>query len=227
MVGLFNLVPGFPLDGGRILRAFLWWRTRDLHRATWMASRVGHVIGLAFMGMGGAMVLGIDIPFFGHGPGGLWIACIGWFLRKAADRSFGALVTEELLDGVHVGSMMHRHGVVLPPTLTLREAVDRWLIGSHEHAYPVIADDRLLGLLCLSDLQKVPREAWAHTSVTEAMTPVDKLVVVRPALDAHAALQKLGELDVDQLPVLEGGSLVGMLSRSDVARFFTLGLRPA
>lgn len=222
-VGIFNLVPGFPLDGGRILRAVIWKITGDLHRATLAASTVGRAIGWTFVMLGIAMAFGARIPFFGQGAGsGLWLAFIGWFLASAAERSFGALVVQEVLDGVRVGQLMRRTGSIVPPETTVRAVVNDWFMRSSEHAFPVVVDGRLLGLVCVGDVRKLPQSAWDNTLVTAVMTPRERLAVVGPADGAESALRKLGELDVDQLPVVDGELLVGMISRRDIARWLEL-----
>lgn len=224
-IGLFNLIPGFPLDGGRVLRGAVWKITGNLHRATAVATSGGKIVGLGFMLIGVAMAIGIHVPFFGTGAGGLWLAFIGWFLRSAAERSFGALRTEEMLEGVRVSTLMRLHGNVLAPSLTLRVAVDETFMRSSEHAFPVVnGDGRLMGLLCLGDVRKIPRENWDHVTVFEAMTPIAKLTTAKPEDSAYDALRKLGGLDVDQLPVVEDGVLVGMLTRADVARWLELNI---
>lgn len=223
MVGLFNLVPGFPLDGGRILRAFLWKVTGDLHKATFAASLVGRAIGWSFVMTGIAMVFGAEIPFFGHGPGdGVWLAFIGWFLASAAQRSFGSLLIEEVFEGVLVSELMRRTGYAVPAATSVSSVVNEWFLRSGEHAFPVVEDGKLLGLVCVSDVRKISQDVASHTKVETIMTPRDRLAVVTPGEDAQSALRKLGRLDVDQLPVVEGDRLTGMLSRSDVARWLEL-----
>lgn len=223
MVGLFNLIPGFPLDGGRVLRAIVWKLTGDLHKATLAASTVGRAIGWTFVLVGIAMVFGARVPLFGQGAGsGIWLAFIGWFLGSAAERSFGAMVVQEVLDGVRVSHLMRQTGYVVPRRTSVREVVDGWFMRSSEHAFPVVEDDRLLGLVCVGDVRKVGQDRWGVTPVTEVMTPRERLTVVEPGDEAQTALRKLGELDVDQLPVLEGEKLVGMLARADVARWLEL-----
>lgn len=222
-VGIFNLVPGFPLDGGRVLRAIVWKITGDLHKATLAASTVGRALGWTFVLMGIAMAFGARIPFFGQGAGsGIWLAFIGWFLASAAERSFGALVVQEVLQGVSVAQLMRRTGSMVPPETTVRAVVNDWFMRSSEHAFPVVFDGRLLGLVCVGDVRKLPQHAWDNTLVTAIMTPRERLAVVGPGTPAEAALRKLGELDVDQLPVLEGELLVGMISRRDLARWLEL-----
>lgn len=222
-VGLFNLIPGFPLDGGRVLRAAIWKLTGDLHKATFAASAVGRAFGWTLVLLGIAMAFGARIPLLGQGPGsGIWLAFIGWFLASAAERSFGALVVQEVLEGVPVAQLMRRTGLVIPPETTVRAAVNEWFMRSSEHAFPVVVNGRLLGLVCVGDVRKLAQSAWDATPVTAIMTPRERLAVVGPGTAAEAALRKLAELDVDQLPVLEGELLVGILSRRDLARWLEL-----
>jgi Zn-dependent protease/CBS domain-containing protein len=225
MVGVFNLIPGFPLDGGRVLRAALWQVSGDLHRATLTATTVGRIIGWAFVFMGIAMVFGVRIPFFGYGPAsGVWIAFIGWFLASAAERSFGALVTQEVLEGVRVAHLMRPTESVVPAETSAASAVSNWFMRSSAHAFPVVSNGNFLGLVTVGDIRKVPPGAWEETPVMNIMTPRERLVVAAPFEDAQSALRKLGELDVDQLPVLDGNTLIGIVSRSDVARWLELHL---
>lgn len=222
-VGLFNLIPGFPLDGGRVLRAAIWKLTGDLHHATFAASIVGRTIGWSFVIAGIAMVFGARIPFFGQGAGsGVWLAFIGWFLSSAATGSYAALQVQEVLAGVRVGHLMRRSGYVVPPDASIRSVASDWFMRSSEHAFPVVAGDLLVGLVSVGDLRRVPQEVWDATAVTAIMTPRDRLAVVAPYDDAESAVRKLGALDVDQLPVVDGEALVGMLSRADVARWLEL-----
>jgi Zn-dependent protease len=225
MVGVFNLIPGFPLDGGRVLRAALWQVSGDLHRATLTASMVGRVIGWAFVFMGIAMVFGVRIPFLGYGPAsGVWIAFIGWFLASAAERSFGALLTQEVLEGVRVAHLMRPAEHVIPAETSVGTAVSSWFMRSGEHAFPVVSNGRFVGLLTVGDIRKLLPDTWDGTPVASVMTPREKLVVASPFEDALEALRKLGQLDVDQLPVVDGDRLIGIVSRSDVARWLELHL---
>jgi Zn-dependent protease/CBS domain-containing protein len=224
-IGLFNLIPGFPLDGGRVLRGIVWKITNDLHRATEIATRGGRFIGLVFILLGISMTLGLRVPYLGTGVGGLWLAFIGWFLRSAAERSFGALLTEEMLEGFRVTHLMRHHGEVLSPSLPLRSAINHTFMRSSEHAFPVVdAQGRLLGLLCVGDIRKIPNTEWDGTTVFDAMMPLVALTVVSPNEPVYEALRKLGRRDVDQLPVVEDGILVGMLTRGDIARWLELNV---
>lgn len=230
IVGVFNLIPAFPLDGGRIFRAALWRVTGDLQKATLASSFVGRAIGATFCLMGIAMIFGASIPFFGRGPAsGLWLAFVGWFLSSAAAQSYKALLVQEVLDGVRVSALMRRSGWSVPAETTVTALVNEWFMRSGERAFPVVADDELVGLVCVADVRKLAQDAWDGAPVTAVMTPRERLAVAAPGDAAATALRKLAERDVDQLPVLDGDRLVGMLTRGDVARWLELhvgGSRP-
>ncbi len=247
VVGLFNLVPGFPLDGGRILRAALWGITGDLHRATRTASALGQAIGWMFVFLGVAMAFGANIPFFGRGlVGGLWLAFIGWFLTSAAAQTWKRQLVHEVLEGLTVSRLMRPPSAVVPGSANVETLVHEWLMRSEERAFPVTEgggqhvdgasplsagrgqdlNQRLLGLVTLTDVRKAPRDAWPHTPVSTIMTPLADLVVTTPREDLAVALDKLARADVSQLPVVEGDRLVGVLQRRDVARFIELHVNP-
>jgi Zn-dependent protease/CBS domain-containing protein len=228
IVGLFNLVPGFPLDGGRILRAAIWGITGDLHRATRIASACGQAIGWLFVLLGVAMVFGASVPFFGRGlVPGLWLAFIGWFLTSAAAQSYKRLVVHEILEGLTVSRLMRPPGAVVPTTASVEALVHDWLMRTEERAFPVVADERrLVGLVTLSDVRRARREAWPEAPVTSIMTPAADLIVASPREDLAEALDKLARADVSQLPVVEEDRLVGVLYRRDVARWIELHVHP-
>lgn len=224
-LGIFNLIPGFPLDGGRVLRAAIWSWTRDLERATFWASSIGQGIGWLFMLMGLAMLFGTRIPFFGQGAvAGLWLAFIGWFLRSASERSYRGLLVQDMLDGVRVTHLMRHRGYVLPASTTIDAAVNDWFMRSNERAFPVVDGGRFVGLLSVADLRKIAKDDWPATPVTAIMTPADQLTVASPLEEATSALRKISQLDIEQLPVVDRGQLVGMLDRSDVARWIEVRL---
>jgi Zn-dependent protease/CBS domain-containing protein len=223
LLGLFNLIPGFPLDGGRVLRSILWAASNNLRQATRWASWVGQVVAWLFIVGGIAMVFGADIPFFGTGfISGLWLAFIGWFLNNAAHQSYQQVVVHDLLQGVPVERLMRSNAPTVPSNISVATLVHDHIIGTDERAFPVMDGERLAGLVSLEDVRRVPREAWERTSVSQIMTPADKLVTANPRQDAASALDGLAQKDVRQLPVLKEGRLVGMVRRRDILQFLQL-----
>lgn len=223
LLAVFNMIPGFPLDGGRVLRSFLWAITNSLQKATRWASYVGQGIAWMLIITGIAMVFGAEVPFFGTGlVGGLWLAFIGWFLNNAASQSYRQIVVQNLLENVPVGSIMRREPPIVAPTSSISSLVHDRVLGTDEHAFPVMDNGRLVGLVCLHDVRGVPRERWETTRVVEIMTPREKLQITSPEEEADEALNKLQRGDHRQLPVLDHDSLVGMLRRRDVMRWLQL-----
>jgi Zn-dependent protease/CBS domain-containing protein len=227
-IGIFNLIPGFPLDGGRILRSVLWGFTGDLRTATRWASTTGQTIGWLFIAGGIAMTFGTRLPLFGTGfAGGLWLAFIGWFLRNAASQTSTRLALDDVLAGMSVEQLMRREGPTVSPGLTVAALVHEHLIASDDRALPVVRDGVLLGLVSVSDVRKVPLEQWAATPVASIMQGVEMLRATSPGEPLAEAFERLATQDIEQLPVLENGRLVGMLRRRDVMRWLELAWRPA
>jgi Zn-dependent protease len=223
LLGLFNLIPGFPLDGGRVLRSILWAATKNLRRATRWATSVSHIVAWGFIVLGIAMAFGVSIPILGTGIiSGLWLAFIGWFLNNAASQSYQQVVVEDLLEGVPVSRLMHTEPKAVPPHATVGQLVYDHIMGTDERSFPVIEGDSLLGLVCLEDVKKIPRDQWDTTYVRDIMTPATDLDTVSPRDEASSALQKLGLRDVNQMPVMQDGRLVGMLRRADIVRWLQL-----
>lgn len=223
LLGLFNLVPGFPLDGGRVLRAVLWGITRNFRKATLWASRGGQAFAWLLIASGFAMILGLRVPVFGSGfVGGIWLAFIGWFLNNAALMSYRQVLVREALSDVPVSRLMQTDVVSITPELSLSRLVDEHLLGGDQRAFPVLDNGRFVGLACLHDLRKHPREEWDRTTVRDIMTPVDQLAPVRPDQEAAEALAILSRRDVNQLPVLEGERLRGLLRREDILRWLSV-----
>ncbi|MEJ2265381.1 MAG: site-2 protease family protein [Anaerolineales bacterium] len=223
IVGIFNLIPGFPLDGGRVLRSFFWAITDNLRQATRWASWVGQGVAWLMIGGGIAMAFGIYIPFFGSGLiNGLWLAFIGWFLNSASMQSYRQIVVQDLLEGVPVKQMMRTSPPVVVPDKPVSSLVHEHVMGTDDQSFPVLDGDRLLGLVTLDDIRSVAREKWDQVKVHEIMTPSDQLITVSPDEDASDALSKLSEKDIRQLPVLQEGQLVGMLRRRDIVQWMQL-----
>jgi Zn-dependent protease len=223
ILALFNLVPGFPLDGGRVLRAVLWGITGDLRRATRWAANGGQMFAWLLIIAGLSMMLGLSVPIFGTGVvSGLWLALIGWFLNNAAVMSYRQLLVRESLEQVPVSKLMLSSIRTVAPDLTVRALVDDYIMSSEQRAYPVVDGDRLVGLICLRDVHKVPREAWERTSVGDAMTGADRLAAVSPDDDGSEALNMLSEHRINQLPVIDHGTVRGLIRREDILRWLSL-----
>jgi Zn-dependent protease/CBS domain-containing protein len=223
ILGIFNLVPGFPLDGGRVLRSILWAATKNLRTATRWASWIGQAIAWLMIVGGIAMIFGTQLPFFGTGVvSGVWLAVIGWFLSNAAIQSYQQLVIRDMLEGVPVTRLMRTNVPAVAPTMTISTLVDNYILHSDERAFPVLEGDRPVGLVTLDDVRKVARDAWETTTIAEIMTSADQLAVVAPQQDAAAALDKLIQRDVRQVPVMLDGHVIGMVRRRDIVRWLQL-----
>jgi Zn-dependent protease/CBS domain-containing protein len=223
LLALFNMVPGFPLDGGRVLRSILWKISRNLRLATRWATLSGQFIAWSFIVTGAAMVFGVQVPVFGSGlVGGLWLAFIGWFLNNAAVQSYRQVVVDEMLVGVSVGRLMRSDTPVVEPDDWLDDLVRSYLIERDEQAIPVVSAGRLVGMVQLEDARKVSKGEWSATRVREVMTSIEDLPSVAPLDDASEALNKLTRNSVNHLPVVEDGNLVGVLRRRDILRWLKL-----
>jgi Zn-dependent protease/predicted transcriptional regulator len=222
-LGIFNLVPGFPLDGGRVLRSILWAATDNLRRATRWASGVGQGIAWLMIVAGIAMAFGAQIPFLGTGfINGLWLAFIGWFLNNASIQGYRQVVVQDILEDVPVERMMRAGPPTVPAHISTSALVHEHVMKADDHAFPVLEGGRLVGIVTLEDVREVSRDAWETTAVREIMTPAEELVVTTPEEEAAEALNKLRQRDVRQLPVMRNGDLVGCLRRRDIVKWLQL-----
>lgn len=213
-LAVFNLLPGFPLDGGRVLRAAAWKVTGSHRRATRIATRGGQIVaGLLFAWALWRFVSG-DLL------GGVWVGFLGYLLFQAAGASYGELVLKEALSRVGVRDLMSRDVQTLHPAMTLRDAVDTTLSQHPYGGYPV-ADGHLQGILQAQDVQRVPAGEWPRLRVSELMRPLDAEQALGPETAVSEALERFSRLGVERLPVLEDGELVGILSQSDVMRYLS------
>jgi len=210
----FNLVPGFPLDGGRVLRAIVWGATDDLNHATYIASAAGQGIAYLMMAVGifGLFVTGFFIN-------GLWLILIGWFLLDAARSSYQQQVLQSQLSGVKVRDMMTSQVITIPPDTTLQEAVDSYFLRLNHAAFPVAEDHHIRGILTLPHVRQVPRDQWPSMRAGDVVDPVDGEEIMRPDSDAWDALTTMAHRDSGRLLVVEGDRLVGIISRTDIMRF--------
>jgi len=215
LLGGFNLVPGFPLDGGRVFRALVWGATGSLRRATLVASYVGQAFGWLLIVWGLTRVLSGDLF------GGLWTAFIGWFLNGAAESTRQEQTVQQSVRSVTASSLMEAPATAIPPTMTVEDFVYEQVMRHGHRALPVVEDGRLVGIVSLSDVRKVPREVWSSTPVSRLMTRAP-LVTVAPGEDLGVAIGRMAQRGVHQLPVVEDGSLLGLLTRADVMRYLHL-----
>lgn len=218
ILALFNLIPGFPLDGGRVFRSITWMVTGNRRRSTQIASNVGQAIGFLFI-LGGLY----QALFLKDIVSGIWLAFIGWFLNNAAGAGYQQAVMDNVLRGVAVRDVMDRAPVPVAPTLDVETLVYEHMLGRNQRALPIAnPDGRLRGIVTMSDVQKLSRERWTSTPVTEIMTRAADLHSVAPDQDLGLALQSLARNNYHQVPVLEDGRLVGILDRSHVVQYVHL-----
>jgi Zn-dependent protease/CBS domain-containing protein len=209
----FNMIPGYPLDGGRVLRSVLWWTTGSAPRATRWASQVGQVVAFLFI------AFGLYRFFVGANFGGLWLAFIGWFLMDAARSSYVQFGLTEGLQGRTVADLMARDCPKVPGYLNLRDFVDDYLLPSTSRCYLVTLDSAVVGLAQADDVRSIPREDWIRTSVQSIMRPLNRLHSVKPETPVIKAIELMHRENLNELPVVSNGTLVGVFSRGQLIRF--------
>lgn len=212
-LALFNLIPGFPLDGGRGLRAIVWGLTGDFHRATRIAASVGR--GFAFV----FILVGVWQIFGGNFVGGLWIAFIGWFLESAAVAQTQQVAVQDLLGGHTVSEAMSRDLTAVPSDATLQQLVDQHILTSGRRSFLVQRDQAVLGLLTLHHVVQIPRAQWGATTAEQAMIPVARMRSARPDTELRTALGDMDRDGVNQLPVMMDHRALGILRREDIISF--------
>ena len=218
-LAVFNIFPGFPLDGGRVLRSIIWGITKSLHKATMIAGNIGRLFGWAMILLGIALVFGKDIWIFSGGlASGIWMVFIGWFLASAADNAMREQSLRQQLAGVKVKDVMERSPECVSPAVSIESVVHDSFILRGRRALPVCTEKGLVGIVTLADVKRLPQDVWSNTPVQEIMTR-SPLLAVDQEEDLNQALQILAKNGLNQLPVLNGNQFVGLLSRSDVIRY--------
>lgn len=216
IVLVFNLVPAFPLDGGRVFRAALWAATGNLRRATYWASLVGQ--GFAWLLIG----LGIVLFFRRDFGNGIWFVLIGLFLNNAARASYRSVLVRQLLEGERIRRFMNPHPLAVSPMLDLQTFVDEYVYGHHRKAFPVVSDGRLTGFITTRELAGIPRADWDRHTVGEVMRHDLERFRIDPDADALHALTQMQRTGSSRLLVTEGNQLAGIVSLKDLLRFLNL-----
>jgi Zn-dependent protease/predicted transcriptional regulator len=217
LLGAFNLIPGFPLDGGRVFRSIVWGLTDSLRRGTTAAAYAGQAFGWLLIVWGVARIL-----LFGDLVGGIWTAFIGWFLNSAAESTRQEQTFRETLRGVTAANLMDTPPVVATPDQTAQDFVTDYVMRRGQRAVPVVDElGRLVGIVSLTDARKLPQQTWPTTRIDQIMTPAP-LTIVTPTDDVGGAIGLMAQKGVHQLPVVENGRVLGMLNREHVLRWIQL-----
>jgi Zn-dependent protease len=216
LLAAFNLIPGFPLDGGRILRAFIWWKTGNLYRATQIATYSGQFTAFGFVG------LGIVTMFTGSFFSGLWLVFIGWFLQNAAVASYADSALRNSLVGVRVKQAMSRELKLVSPLTPISHLVEERVRPGGEQYFFVGQDDQPQGLITLADIMNLPERKWRSLTAQQLMSPLTRLRTVKPEDEITLALELMDDAKTNHVPVIKDGQVVGLLSRTQIANYVRL-----
>lgn len=212
ILGVFNLIPGFPMDGGRVVRAFIWKKSRDFFYATRKAAAYGRKIALSFV------IFGL-LSLFAGLSSGLWLMLIGWFLHNAAQASYQQAGLQQTLSGVKVRDIMTREIVTVPSDMTVETAVNEYFLRYGYGGFPVMGKERFLGFLTLREVKDVPREGWRNVTVSEILAPHNRRWEVSGGDDALKALELMISGDQGRLAVMEKDKLIGLITRNGIAKY--------
>jgi len=209
----FNMIPGFPLDGGRVLRSLLWWRSRNLRKSTRIASIIGRGFGYVFI-FGGIALVFTDMWSLG-----LSLLLIGWILENAAVGSYRQVALQDILRGHKVSEVMSRDCQEVLSAITVEQLVNDHILTSGRRCYSVVDYGRALGLVSAHDVRAVERKLWPVKTVRDIMTPIDRMEQVSPDDDLSSVMHLLTEKDVNQVPVVQDHNIVGMVARDSLLTF--------
>ncbi len=218
VVGVFNLLPAFPLDGGRVLRSIIWGITKNLKKATYVATRVGQ--GFAYI----LILFGALSLFAGAGFQGVWMALIGFFLLQGAQASYTQVVLKEALAGIAVRDIMVKEVMTVEPNLSVTDLINRYFLAHGYGGFPVVEGGRVLGIVSLSSVRQVPPEDRDRMSIREAMVPLDERRTIAPEEDVSVAFQRMAQEELGRLIVMERGRMVGLVTKTGLSRFLQMKL---
>jgi Zn-dependent protease/CBS domain-containing protein len=218
VLAFFNLIPAFPLDGGRLLRSALWGWKKDLRWATRIASNAGMGFGILMMGLGIINIL------IGNFIGGMWWFLIGMFLRNSAATSYQQLLMKQMLSGESVYNFMNPNPISVPPYISLNQLVEDYIYKYHFKMFPVVESDKLIGCISISQIKQIPRERWREVTVGELAESYTSENTISPQADALKALSLMNRTGKTRLMVVENDRLVGVIALKDLLKFFSLKL---
>jgi len=216
LLAVFNLLPAFPLDGGRVLRSILWGAWNDLRRATRVSAVIGSACGIGLIALGILQFIG------GNFIAGLWWFLIGMFIREAAQMSYQQLLVRNALAGEPVRRFMNPHPVTAPSSITVEQLVEDYIYKYHFKMFPVLDNGRLLGCITTRQIKEVPREKWSQVTIGELINRGPQENTISPGTDAIQALALMHQSGTSRLLVVEGGKLVGILTLRDLMQFLSL-----
>ena len=221
LLATFNLLPGFPMDGGRLFRAAIWWRTGDLIQATQLAARVGSGFGWVFMALGALQVFG------GNTINGLWFVLIGWFIRRLALASVANLMLDQALRGFNVSAVMRTRFEKVPASVTLGQFVDDYLLRSSQQLWPVVDETGDVGFITTASFDpEVQPSERASRELADFIKPLNEESCIAPDISARDAFQRLAN-HAWPLPVVEAGRIIGIIHHADILRWFSFHKIPA
>lgn len=227
ILGAFNLVPGFPMDGGRVLRSIVWGATHNFEKASRIASRSGQLIAYAMIVLGIWAVVQQNTPLgrlLGGWVGGIWLAFIGWFLLSAAQETYTQVAVRNTLAGLSAGDVMSPDVPTVPRDISLEDYVHE-VLRTGRRCHVVTGNGMAVGLVTLHRVQHIPRDEWANTSIQAAMVPLNNIHWVSPTDPVTGVLERMQSEDVNQMPVLQQGHIIGMISRDSILRVIQTRLR--
>jgi len=213
LLAVFNLVPGFPLDGGRVLRSIIWWRTSNLRRATRLASSIGRGIGFIFI------FGGVWLVFTGDWPSGIWVGMIGWFLANAAASSYQQMVMQQALEGHEVSEIVSGDCIAVAPDLSIERLVTEHMRPTGRRCFVVAREGITLGLVTLQEVKGVLRDMRSRIVVGQIMQPADKLKHVTPEEKLSTVFDILTQENLNYVPVMVEGQMTGIVTRENLLNF--------
>ncbi len=215
IVAVFNLIPAFPLDGGRLLRSTIWRFNKNLLKSTRIAVSIGSFFSFLSMGLGFLLI------FLYGDLSGLWFIFLGWIIYQAGQSSYSQLVFKETFSGMSVSELMSTKLLTVAPDATLDDLADIFLLHKFG-AFPVVYGSTTHGIVTLQNMKEIPREKWPDTRVSQIMTPLKETLIFDPNQDAAAAMMKMSTENTGRALVMRGGELLGILSRTDMMKFIQM-----
>ncbi|MBE9051464.1 site-2 protease family protein [Nostocales cyanobacterium LEGE 11386] len=212
-LAIFNMLPGFPLDGGRVFRSIIWKYTGNLKKATQIATTGGKWLGYLLIALGVWQMFGYAIL------SGLWLILIGWFLYNAAEASYEELLLRTSLQGVRAQEIMTPYPETVNADLTLQELVDKYFLSRRYHSFPVTQDSHPVGIITLNQVKDIPREEWIYRTVRDTMTAANNGVTARPEEQMSKVLQKMQDSGIRRVLVIQNGLLRGIITANDLANW--------